>query len=336
VIGDPVRHSLSPALHNAAFAALGLDWVYVAFAVAAGHGAAAVAAMRALDIAGLSVTMPHKAAVVAELDRLGPTATLLGVVNTISWTASPDGWELEGESTDGAGFIDALRGDDGFDPAGRRCVVLGSGGAARSVTLALAEAGSASVQVVARRRDAAVQCSGLAGPIGFALVVPGEGPAGAAGAGEAPAGPGAGEAPESADPVARSAGPGAGEAPESADPVARPADAVAGLSDAVAGADLIVNATPVGMAAGDGLPFDLDPELLHQGQFVADLIYAPATTPLLAAARVRGAGTANGLGTLIHQAARQVAIWTGNPAPLEAMSAAALLALSQRQHLSRS
>jgi shikimate dehydrogenase len=309
VIGDPVRHSLSPALHNAAFAALGLDWVYVAFAVAAGHGAAAVAAMRALDIAGLSVTMPHKAAVVAELDRLGPTATLLGVVNTISWTASPDGWELEGESTDGAGFIDALRGDDGFDPAGRRCVVLGSGGAARSVTLALAEAGSASVQVVARRRDAAVQCSGLAGPIGFALVVPGEGPAGAA---------------------------GAGEAPESADPVARPADAVAGLSDAVAGADLIVNATPVGMAAGDGLPFDLDPELLHQGQFVADLIYAPATTPLLAAARVRGAGTANGLGTLIHQAARQVAIWTGNPAPLEAMSAAALLALSQRQHLSRS
>jgi shikimate dehydrogenase len=318
VIGDPVRHSLSPALHNAAFAALGLDWVYVAFAVAAGHGAAAVAAMRALDIAGLSVTMPHKAAVVAELDRLGPTATLLGVVNTISWTASPDGWELEGESTDGAGFIDALRGDDGFDPAGRRCVVLGSGGAARSVTLALAEAGSASVQVVARRRDAAVQCSGLAGPIGFALVVPGEGPAGAAGAGEAPAGP------------------GAGEAPESADPVARPADAVAGLSDAVAGADLIVNATPVGMAAGDGLPFDLDPELLHQGQFVADLIYAPATTPLLAAARVRGAGTANGLGTLIHQAARQVAIWTGNPAPLEAMSAAALLALSQRQHLSRS
>ena len=315
MIGDPVRHSLSPALHNAAFAALGLDWVYVAFAVAAGHGAAAVAAMRALDIAGLSVTMPHKAAVVAELDRLGPTATLLGVVNTISWTASPDGWELEGESTDGAGFIDALRGDDGFDPAGRRCVVLGSGGAARSVTLALAEAGSASVQVVARRRDAAVQCSGLAGPIGFALVVPGEG---AAGAGEAPAGP------------------GAGEAPESADPVARPADAVAGLSDAVAGADLIVNATPVGMAAGDGLPFDLDPELLHQGQFVADLIYAPATTPLLAAARVRGAGTANGLGTLIHQAARQVAIWTGNPAPLEAMSAAALLALSQRQHLSRS
>jgi shikimate dehydrogenase len=93
---------------------------------------------------------------------------------------------------------------------------------------------------------------------------------------------------------------------------------------------LIVNATPVGMAAGDGLPFGLDGARLHRGQFVADLIYAPATTPLLAAARARGAGTANGLGTLIHQAARQVAIWTGRPAPLEAMSVAALAALAHR------
>ena len=86
------------------------------------------------------------------------------------------------------------------------------------------------------------------------------------------------------------------------------------------------------MAAGDGLPFDLDPPVLRAGQFVADLIYAPATTPLLGAARSRGAATANGLGMLIHQAARQVAIWTGRPAPLEVMSAAALSALSRRRH----
>ena len=84
MIGDPIHHSLSPALHNAAFHALGLDWVYVAFPVAAGQGAAAVAAMRALHLAGLSVTMPHKADVVAGLDRLGPTAARLGVVNTIA------------------------------------------------------------------------------------------------------------------------------------------------------------------------------------------------------------------------------------------------------------
>ncbi|MGH9114250.1 MAG: shikimate dehydrogenase [Acidimicrobiales bacterium] len=272
VIGDPVRHSLSPALHNAAFVALGLDWVYVAFHVPAGQGAAAVDAMRALGIAGLSVTMPHKEAVAACLDRLGPTAARLGVVNTVSRVGDHD---LEGESTDGAGFIDALRGDDGFDPTGRRCVVLGAGGSARSVTLALAEARAASVSVAARRREPAELCAALAGPAGH-VVEPG------------------------------------------------------GLAGAVEEADLVVNATPVGMHPADGLPLALAPELLGAGHFVADLIYAPAVTPLLRAARARKAATANGLGMLIHQAARQVAIWTGRPAPLEAMSAAALAALSPR------
>jgi shikimate dehydrogenase len=83
------------------------------------------------------------------------------------------------------------------------------------------------------------------------------------------------------------------------------------------------------------LPFALDPTLLHRGQFVADLIYAPATTPLLSAARARGAGTTNGLGMLINQAARQIAIWTGRPPPIEAMSAAALTALAHRNRSAR-
>ena len=286
MIGHPVRHSLSPVLHNAAYAALGLDWVYVAFPVPAGKGAAAVAAMRTLDLAGLSVTMPHKADVVGGLDRLGPTAARLGVVNTISWRTSTDGWELEGDSTDGAGFLDALRGDDGFDPAGRRCVVLGAGSAARSVCLALAEARAASVQVVARRGPAAEACAALAAPVGAVVVW-----------------------------TADAAPKGQAE-----------------LMEAVVGSDLIVNATPVGMSPGDGLPFGLEPGLLHGGQFVADLIYAPSTTPLLAAARVKGAGTANGLGMLIHQAARQIAMWTGCPAPLEAMSVAGVSALTHRAH----
>ena len=164
MIGHPVRHSLSPVLHNAAYAALGLDWVYVAFPVPAGQGAAAVAAMRTLDLAGLSVTMPHKADVVGGLDRLGPTAARSGVVNTISWRTSTDGWELEGDSTDGAGFLDALRGDDGFDPAGRRCVVLGAGARPGRSALALAEARAASVQVVARApRSRSLRGAGRAG-----------------------------------------------------------------------------------------------------------------------------------------------------------------------------
>jgi shikimate dehydrogenase len=81
------------------------------------------------------------------------------------------------------------------------------------------------------------------------------------------------------------------------------------------------------MSASDGIPFDLDPELFHPGQFICDLTYAPATTILLSEGRARGARSTNGLGMLIHQAARQVEIWTGRPAPLEAMSAAAIAAL---------
>jgi shikimate dehydrogenase len=268
-----VIHSLSPALHNAAYEALGVDWVYVAFPVPAGRGAAAVAAMRALRLAGLSVTMPHKADVVAGVDRLGPTAARLGVANTVSWAAGRDGAELVGDSTDGAGFLEALRGDDGFDPAERNCVVLGAGGAARAITLALAGAGAATVTVVARKQEAGEGCAALAG--------------------------------------------------------GRFVEADRATSAATL-ADLVVNTTPLGMAAGDGLPFDLDPTAFRPEQFVVDLVYAPAVTPLLAAARARGATTANGLGMLIHQAAGQVELWTGRPAPLEAMSAAALAALAHR------
>jgi shikimate dehydrogenase len=147
VIGDPVRHSLSPVIHNAAFEALGLDWVYVAFRVEPGWVGPAVAGMRALGLAGLSVTMPHKEAVVRHLDRLTPTASTLGAVNTVVW----EGEELVGDSTDGAGFVDALS-DEGVDPRGMRAVVLGAGGAARAVVLALYRAGAADISVVPNRR----------------------------------------------------------------------------------------------------------------------------------------------------------------------------------------
>ncbi|MDP9387542.1 MAG: shikimate dehydrogenase, partial [Actinomycetota bacterium] len=147
VIGDPVRHSLSPVLHNAAFRALGLDWAYVAFEVAAADIAAAVAGVRALGVEGLSVTTPHKDRLAGLVDALSPAAQRLGAVNCVVRR----GDLLVGESTDGRGFLDAVRLDHGFDPAGRRCVVRGSGGAARAIVLALAEAGAAEVVVVAGR-----------------------------------------------------------------------------------------------------------------------------------------------------------------------------------------
>ena len=162
VMGDPVRHSLSPVLHNAAFTALGLDWVYVAFPVPEGRAPEALAGVRALGIEGLSVTMPHKGAVAAAVDRLTPVAGRLGAVNTVV----REGDELVGESTDGPGFLDALRLDLGFDPAGKRCLVLGAGGAARAVVLALAQAGAAQVVVVNRTPARGQEAAELAGRVG--------------------------------------------------------------------------------------------------------------------------------------------------------------------------
>ncbi len=103
IIGQPVDHSRSPAIHNAAYAAVGLDWVYVAFPVPAGAVAAALHGLAALGVAGVNVTMPHKADAAAHCDTLTPTAATLGVANTV---AVRDG-RLVGDSTDGSGFLDA-------------------------------------------------------------------------------------------------------------------------------------------------------------------------------------------------------------------------------------
>ena len=254
VIGHPVRHSLSPRLHNAAFRALDLDWVYLAFEVGPGAVPAALAAVRALDLAGLNVTMPHKADVAAGVDRLSPAAAALGAVNTV---VNRDG-ELVGENTDGDGFVASLR-ESGFEPAGRRCLVVGAGGAARAVVRALGEAGAERVSVWARREDAARMAAALT-------------------------------------------------------PAGRPAPL-----DEAADADLVVNATPLGM--GTDTRFPLDPDLLHPGQTVVDLIYDPQVTPLLAEAARRGAVTVNGVGMLVHQAALSFRLWTGRQAPVDAMRA---------------
>lgn len=269
VIGEPVRHSLSPAIHNAAFQALGLDWVYVALEVAAGEGRAAVKAMRTLGLSGMSVTMPHKSDVARAVDRLSPTARALGAVNTVVPTV--DG--LVGESTDGEGFVNALRADEGVDPAGKRFLVLGAGGAARAVVLALADAGAKEVVVAARRPETAKACVKLA-----------------------------------------------------------PAVTRSGGVEEAGDVDVVVNATPVGMGAVVSMrgepQLPVDPSRLGTGQLVVDLVYTPLVTPLVTAARERGVAAVNGVGMLIHQAALAFRLWTGEDAPLEAMSAGALAALA--------
>jgi shikimate dehydrogenase len=156
IIGWPVDQSRSPAIHNAAFSALGLDWIYLAFPVRPGDAPRAAGAMRALGIRGLNVTMPHKRDVMAALDELSPEAERAGAVNTIVF----DGSRLIGMNTDGAGFVRFLERDAGVDPAGRRTLVLGAGGAARAIALALGDAG-ADVIVAARRRDQADEVAAL-------------------------------------------------------------------------------------------------------------------------------------------------------------------------------
>ena len=178
VIGDPIRHSRSPAIHNAAFEATGLDWAFVAFEVPAGQGGAAVKAVRTLGLGGLSVTMPHKQEAAWACDELTDDATALRAVNTVVLT---ERGRLLGASTDGEGFLRAVR-DEGVTVGdGTTALVLGAGGAARAITHALGRAG-AHVTIAARRKDAAESAAGLvrgAGaivldtcdPAGFDLVV---------------------------------------------------------------------------------------------------------------------------------------------------------------------
>ena len=260
VIGDPVRHSLSPRLHNAGFAALGLDWFYVACPVAKGQAAQAIEAMRTLGIEGLSVTMPHKKSVAVAVDDLSPTAAKLGAVNCVR----RDGDRLVGENTDGIGFVDSLRSQLQMDPDGLTIVIVGAGGAARSIALAMAEHG-AQVGIFNRTARSAEEVVEIVGAASSVV-----------------------------------------------------------QEEAIRDADVIVNATPLGMS-DDSLPFD--PSLLSKGQSLIDLIYEPEKTALLLEAESLGVKTLNGVGMLLHQAGAQFQLWTGCEPPLKEMAQAVGLTL---------
>lgn len=146
IIGRPVAHSLSPLMQNAALEAMGLDWIYVPFAVREEDLPRAVMGLKTLGVIGFNVTIPHKTAIIPLLDRITPEAALMGAVNTVK----REGDELVGYNTDGAGFIKSLREDLGFDPAGRRILVLGAGGAARAAVASLSKAGAAVVAIANR------------------------------------------------------------------------------------------------------------------------------------------------------------------------------------------
>lgn len=282
VIGDPVAHSLSPTIHNAAFAAAKLDWVYVALRVGQGQATEALQAMRTLGVGGLSVTMPHKAAVAAGVDRRLASVEKLGACNCVF----RDGDQLVGDNTDGAGFVAAVTrsaGSDstGSDSAGRsielagaNVSIVGAGGAARAIIDALDRRKVARISVINRSQKSAAEAVQLSS-------------------------------------VAR----------------------VGAVSD-ISAADLVINATSVGMSVSSARPIEqgrdlpFDPELLRTGQLLADIVYQPLLTPLLQAAAEMGVATLGGVEMLVQQAALAFERWTGEAAPLLAMREAVADSLS--------
>jgi shikimate dehydrogenase len=162
LIGDPVAHSLSPVIHNAAYAALGLDWSYALFRVPAGGAAAAIAAAGARGLRGLSVTTPHKIAAAAACDERSATVERVGAANTVVFR----GGRTRAENTDGPGLLDDLAATWRFDPAGTVCAVVGAGSTARAIVAALADAGAREVLVVDRTPANAAAAAALAGAAG--------------------------------------------------------------------------------------------------------------------------------------------------------------------------
>lgn len=268
VIGDPVRHSRSPAIHNAAFASAGLDWAFTAFEVPAGKGADALEAMRVLGLAGMSVTMPLKAEVAAAADTADAEVEVLAAANCI--VPLGDG-RLHAANTDAAGFVAGLQADAGLSPEGLRVVLIGGGGAARAVAWGLAGAGAADVAVLNRTGARAEDAASIANA------------------------------------ASRSGHPGR-----------------VGAMEDIAAADLVVNATSVGMGSDASMP--CEPTLLRPGQVAVDLVYEPIETAWLAALRQQGVEAHNGLSMLAYQAAAAFELWTGTEAPVESMRRAAVSA----------
>ena len=280
VLGWPVEHSLSPAMHNAAMAALGLDWVYVALPVRPGELAAALVGARALGITGLNLTIPHKVKALALVDTLEASARRVGAVNTV--TLGPTG--LVGSNTDGAGWARSLEEEQGLHLAGATVVLVGAGGAARSVAFAAADAGAAlrianrdAARAETLARDvrtaiphAAVEARGLERPLWSVD-----------------------EAPPSLVVQATALGMGA---PHGTDAWARTEQLWRTL-----------------------IPAPVCPETVF-----SDLVYVPRMTAFLAAGGQRGGRLHSGVGMLVHQGALALERWTGQRAPVDVMRRAVL------------
>lgn len=263
VIGNPVEHSLSPAIHNAAFAALGLDAVYLRLKVE-GDPAATVRALAAVPIDGYSVTIPHKEAVAAACTKIDPLARRMRAVNTL--IRRDDGYHATNTDVTSAMKVLAatLRTED-F--TGRSAVVVGAGGVGRAYVHGLVARGA--TVFVTDVDDA--RCRAVAVETGAAPI---------------------------------------------------PLSQVAETS-----ADILMNATPIGMWPNiDATP--VDPSTLHSGMVVFDAVYNPRETRLLRDATAAGCQTISGVEQFVGQAVEQFELWTARPAPADLMRQVVLDALA--------
>jgi shikimate dehydrogenase len=270
VIGSPIGHSLSPAMHSAALQALRLDARYSAFEVPPRFLTPILRALILAGVEGLNVTVPLKEAVLPLMDRLHPTARAVGAVNTIVVR----GRRTIGYNTDGAGFVRAVK-ELGWRPRAACAVILGSGGAARAVAWELSRIPGSCIAIANRHLARAQQLARWLArqrPRACVCAVP------------------------------------LGEV---------------SLKDA----ELLVNATTVGMRATDRLL--VDPRELHRGLLVYDLVYH-RETPLVRAARRRGCVAANGLSMLLYQGAESLRLWLRRPPPLAPMRRALVNAVTGR------
>ena len=256
LIGNPVGHSLSPPMHEAAYEALDLDARYVTFEPEPEDLATALDGAGALGVVGLNVTIPYKEDVL-ELVTPDDLATRIGAVNTVDFDGEPTG-----HNTDAAGARRALK-SAGVSASGATAVVVGAGGAGRAFTFGLVDAG-ARVRVANRTVERARSLAADAG-----------------------------------DPVS--------------------AHGLGDLSALIDDADLLVNATSVGMKE-DRSPVPAD--AVHADLTVLDAVYRPLETRLLRDARHRGATTVDGARILLYQGVEAFEIWTGEPAPVDAMERA--------------
>jgi shikimate dehydrogenase len=149
VFGYPVAENPTGIMQEAAFQAMGLNWRYLTIEVRPEQLADAMLGLRAMNMAGINLTIPHKVAVIQYLDALSPEAELMGAVNTVV----REGARLIGHNTDGKGFVHSLRQEAGVDPRGRRAVFLGAGGAARAMSVEMARAGAAHLTIVNRTAE---------------------------------------------------------------------------------------------------------------------------------------------------------------------------------------